>query len=593
MTKTDPFRRRLRVLYLLSLCLFLVSSSPARAATTACTAIPRGDALNRISQLEQELRFHNDRYYKSAAPVITDQEYDRLFAELQHLEFCFPDLASAASPTSSVASDSDSKQLTVEHQRPMLSLSSGTTADAVAALLQRAKSIDERPALLLQPKVDGLPMELVYRSGRLISAATRGDGRRGADVTERARQIAAIPQQLTGAVPELVAVRGEVYADRNLMAKAETGSTSYATPRHFAAATLKAHQPSPSAVAALRFFPFELVHAEQVGVKTDQEALRLLSLWGFPVPLDQTEPVSSMEQVRDAYRRYLKARGQLPFAADGIVVKIDRLALREIMGEGARAPFWAAAWKFPPETATTVISRIVWKTGRTGRSTPVAEIVPVNLAGVKVTRVSLQNADLVQRLRLSAGDTVVIALVGDIIPRIVGVEGKVKVAPGAPPLAITPAQACLTNLPGCREQFLARAVHFASKQGLNIPGLGPRRMRKLVEAGLVRDLPSILRLQPAQLAAVPGFGTAAAARIGAAIKRAGRPRTFPLLVSLGIEGVGPAAARKLAQSFHSLDALLQSAQSKHCTPAEQKVRDFFDSAEGRELLRGLREAGVI
>jgi DNA ligase (NAD+) len=584
-------RRRSLVLPLL--WLLLTSVPPAPAATLQCTAIPRGDAKHRMSHLEQELRFHNDRYYKAAAPMITDREYDRLFAELQHLEFCFPDLASADSPTASVASDSDSKLLTIEHQRPMLSLSSSTTAEAIEALLKRAKGFEEHPSFLLQPKVDGLPIELVYRFGKLVSAATRGDGTRGADVTERARQIPAVPQQLSGAVPDLLAVRGEVYADRALMAKAETGFRSYATPRHFAAATLKAHQTSPSSVAALHFFPFELVHPEQVGVKSDQEALRLLSLWGFPVAPDLTEPVSSLEQVRHAYQRYLLARDQLPFAADGIVVKVDRLALREILGEGARAPFWAAAWKFAPETATTVISRIVWTTGRTGRSTPVAEVVPVNLAGVKVARVSLQNAELVQRLRLAAGDTVVIALVGDIIPRVIGVKGKGEAAPCAPTVATTAAQACLTDLPGCREQFLARAVHFVSKQGLNIPGLGPRRMRKLVEARLVRDLPSILRLRPEQLAAVPGFGGAAAVRIGAAIKRAAPPRTFPLLISLGIQGLGPAAARKLAQRFQSLDALLQEAPGKPGSPAEQKVRDFFESVEGRELLRGLREAGAI
>ena len=591
---------RLRGLRLL-LHLFLIFTPFPAAASPACPHLTSPSAKDRMADLEQQVRFHNDLYYKSLRPAITDAQYDLLFAELVQLEQCFPSLAGIDSPTGKVGTDSGTSGPSLRHERPMLSLTSSTGPEAVAALLQRAATKESKPGLLLQPKVDGLPVELLYRSGRLVSAATRGDGRLGADVTKRVREITGIPLRLSGRFPDRVTVRGEIYAERGLMAKATAGrSKRYATPRHFAAATLRSQHPAPLALAALRLFPFELVAAENVpGISSDLAALGALSRWGFPVRPDLTLQVRSLDQIKAAYQKYLAQRSEHPFATDGIVVKIDHLALRRSLGEGSRAPFWAAAWKFPPETARTVVRAIRWKQGRTGRRTPVAEVVPVTLAGVVVSHVTLHNEQTVQRLCIEAGDRVVIGLVADIIPQLLEVEREQGdgACPEEASVVATPEAgiaACLSDAPGCREQFLARVVHFASGAGLDIPGLGPGRLRRLVESGLVRDLPSLFLLKQEEVASVSGFTDQSARRLTEALSRVGRPEPFRLVAALGIAGIGPVTARRLANRFDSLDALLSSQQEKpDCGEAVQNIRSFFGSSQGQELLRGLREANLL
>ena len=586
----------LRALHVL-LILFL-SATPFLAAAGHDCPDPASSTKDRMSYLEKQIVFHNGLYFKKSRPIISDAQYDLLFNELVHLEQCFPSLASAGSPTHKIASDSSSKLLSLRHEHPMLSLSSSTGPEAVEALLHRVAAREIKPGLLVQPKVDGLPVELIYESGRLTSAATRGDGRLGAEVTQRIKEIEGIPRQLSGRFPPRVVVRGEVYADRGMMAKAIGGKKKYATPRHFAAATLKSRHPAPLALAALRLFPFELVDAEKgSGATSDLAALAMLSLWGFPVRLDLTLQVHGLDEIRAAYEKSLAGRGEQPFAADGIVVKVDDLSLRDSLGESSRAPFWAAAWKFPPETARTVVREIRWKAGRTGRRTPVAEVVPVSLGGIRIRRVSLNNAEAVERLGISAGDRVIIALVGDVIPQVIEVEketgGTVRPDDASAGASESDIAACLSDTPGCREQFLARAVHFASKAGLNIPGLGPGRLRKLVEAGLLRDLPSLFRLKSEEVASVTGFTPESAQRLKAALGGVGRPEPFRVVAALGIDGVGPAVARRLADEFHSLDALLLSQEEQPDRRVVQKIRRFFGSSQGQELLRGLREAGLL
>jgi len=451
-----------------------------------------------------------------------------------------------------------------------------------------------------------LPVELIYVAGRLVSASTRGDGRFGEEVTERVREIQGIPHLLIGPFPDRVVVRGEVYADRRLLQHPGTGSApeKYATPRHLAAGVLQARKPDPAALATLRLFPFELVTADRLGdmVSSDRMALQLLSDWGFPVAFEQTQPVKTFSDVQAVYRSYLAHREQQSFAMDGIVVKVDDLSLRQRLGEGGRAPFWAAAWKFPPDTALTRVREISWTVGRTGRRTPIAEVAPVRLGGVQVTRVSLHNDAEIARLDIAAGDQVVVALVGDVIPQVLEVVGRAPrdlATDAVSPLSEPALDACLHDSPGCRDQFLAKAVYFVSKSGLNIAGLGRKRLQKLVEAGLVADLPSLFLLKADVVAAVPGFGTETARRLTAAIHAAGRPDPFRLVVALGIPGVGPKTVQRLARQFTSLDALLAaeqeqlSALSATDTRAAKTIRSFFHSAGGQELLVKFREHGIL
>jgi len=599
----------------LLLVILITAPTCLAAAADSCQDLSLSRATERAASLREEIRHHNDLYYKKQQPALSDAQYDGLFAELLRLERCFPDLSSTESPTARVADDSGSQALTLRHERPMLSLHSTLGPEAVEALLHRVAQKGAPPKLLLQPKVDGLPVELIYLSGRLISAATRGDGKYGEDVTARARNITGIPQVLSGSYPARVAVRGEVYADLPLMAAATAaGCEPYATPRHFAAGTLRSQAPSPLALAALRLFPFELVNADEIAqATTDQAALALLAGWGFPVRLDLTWHVETLDQIRAHYDEYLTNRARHPFAADGVVVKLDDLSQRRLFGEGARAPFWAAAWKFPPATASTLVRAIRWQVGRTGRRTPVAELDPVDLGGVRVSHVSLHNAEALAGLGIGAGDRVVIALVADVIPQIQEVVHQRD--PGsAPELAsarqpvqpvqpVQPGQsvpreqpaldACLRDEPGCRAQFLARVRHFVSKAGLNIPGLGRGRLGQLVAAGLVPDLPSLFRLTTDQVAAVEGFGLPSARRLTQAIKRANRPQPFRLVVALGIPGVGPAATRRLAEQFGSLDSLLLRVDGDQGGgTAGSRVRSFFATKGGAELREGFRQLGV-
>jgi DNA ligase (NAD+) len=578
------------------LFLTLIAPSFTNAASIPVVSAPSG-VEERMNALASGILSHDDLYYRQMSPAVTDAQYDRLFAELLQLERRHPQLIAADSPTQRVARDAENADLALPHERPMQSLTSSVTPEAVQALLVKNASMS-KVTFLVQPKVDGLPVELIYLHGKLVSAATRGDGTKGADVTDVASRIAGIPRQLSGSYPERVAVRGEVYADRALLAKAAL-EKPYATPRHFAAGILKSTDPDEAAVSILRLFPFEVVGADEtIGVASDYAALNTLANWGFPGVDELTGRAQTMDEVRREYLKYLAKREKLPFAADGIVVKVDDLNLRRKLGEGARAPFWAAAWKFPPETASTVVREIRWKTGRSGRRTPVAEIEPVMLAGVRVTHVSLHNADTAARLDAAAGDRVVIAMVGDIIPQVVQVEKAAHEALAAPiPVSaeMHPA-ACLTDSEGCREQFVARAVHFVSRQGLNIQGLGPKQVRKLVEAGLVRDLPSLVRLKQEEIVAVAGISEARAKRLTVALRRAERPDQFRVVAAVGIAGVGPAAVKRLAKSYRSLDSLLASGAEGDTAEggsAAEKVRDFFGTPEGKELLRGLREVNLL
>jgi DNA ligase (NAD+) len=378
----------------------------------------------------------------------------------------------------------------------------------------------------------------------------------------------------------------------------------YATPRHLAAATLRSQNPDPQALAVLRLFPFEYVGADAAPqpVNSDRAALQLLVSWGFNVPKEHTHPVRSFAEVETVYRNYLLSRDRQSFAMDGIVVKVDDLALRRLLGESARAPQWAAAWKFPPATAPTEILAIDWKIGRTGRRTPVAEVTPITLGGIQVQRVSLHNIDELARLGIAPGDQVLVALAGDAVPQVVKIVRKVS-GTDADPLLAAPApavaiDACLVDAPGCREQFLARAVHFVSKAGLNIAGLSRGRLKMLVDAGVVADLPSLFRLTEEDIGTVPGFGPKTARQLTQAIRAAGHPELSQLLGALGIPGAGPAAVRRLGEHFSSLDALLSTTESELAAVTDippgtaKNIRSFFDSPGGGKLLADLREVGL-
>lgn len=588
-----------RIHIMWALVVYLLLCPPAWSAP--CPQLTPPAARERMTVLSGEIRRHNLLYYQKNRPESSDAEYDRLFSELVLLEKCFPALASVDSPTRTVGSTESSTSAKIAHERPMLSLSSSMGPEAVEILLRKVASAGGGQ-LLVQPKVDGLPVELTYKAGRLVSAATRGNGLSGETVTETVRKIPGIPQTLTGSFPQRLVVRGEVYADRRLLsASGAAVASQYASPRHVAAGVLQARSPEPDSLALLRIFPFEVVMATGVKMASDREALRLLAEWGFAIAPEQTHVATNFAEVQAVFQSYLADREQLPFAVDGIVVKVDDLALRQRLGEGSRAPFWAAAWKFPPTTATTQVRAIRWQVGRTGRRTPVAEVAPVSLSGTLVRRVSLHTAGEVARLGIAVGDQVVVALAGDIIPQIVAVKGDASRSVASEPgLAAQPEielDACLSDSPGCRDRFLSRAVYFAGKSGLNIAGLGKKRMKLLVEAGLVTDLPSLFRLDRNELAAVPGIGPKAAQKIVGSLRAMEKPEPFRLVAALGISGVGPATVRSLARHFASADTILAlKEEDLQSLPADVAsgalaVRSFCATPGGGDVVQKFRALG--
>lgn len=564
------------------------------AISYACPKISTIDAKHQITTLANDIRYHNKLYYEKAQPAISDAEYDKLFEKLEDLEGCFPELVTADSPTRTVGSSADTGPRMVKHERLMLSLSSSTTPDAVHALLKRVSVVGD-VLLLVQPKVDGLPVELVYESGRLVSASTRGNGSFGDDVTARVREISGIPLSLSGAYPGRVVVCGEIYADLPLMRDYERNATvKYATPRHMAAGVLKAQKPDPAAVAVLRLFPFELVNAGSAGnnLRSDLAVLKMLSEWGFPVNSKYSKQLRSFIEVEAVYRAYQGNRAQQPFAMDGIVVKVDDLALRQQLGEGRRVPLWAAAWKFQPDTARTTVQNIHWQVGRSGRRTPVAEVVPVTLSGVLVSRVSLHNIKELARLGIKIGDQVEIALVGDLIPQIVCVVESVATNEIAEEPLVENDDLCFRDNLGCRARFLSRAVYFTSKAGLDISGLGRKRLKTLIEAGLIYDLPSIMRLPSIENALALALGPKTALKVAGAIRSRLHPPPFRAVAALGIPGVGTVAVERMSTQFSSLDALLAADGHSDSFGAAQSVRQFFSTPYGKVLFQEFCQLGI-
>ena len=574
------------------------------AHSHACPKISTTEASQQMTTLANDIRHNNQLYYEKAQPEISDAAYDRLFARLVELERCFPVLAATDSPTRTVGSCLADEAHKLEHERPMLSLSSATGSEAVAVLLKRIAAF-ERVQLLVQPKVDGVPVELTYIAGQLVSAATRGNGRFGEEITERVREIQGVPHRLAGAFPARLVVRGEVYADLTLLKeyRAKSAQDKYAAPRHLAAGVLQSLKPNPAATAVLRLFPFELVTGAADGsISSDRDALQLLASLGFPDSLAHTRTAVTFADIEALYRSYLAEREQQPFAMDGIVVKVDDLELRQRLGTGERAPFWAAAWKFPPESSITRVRRIYWTVGRTGRRTPLAEIDPVRLGGVLVSRVSLHNAAEIARLDIASGDQVMLALAGDVIPQVVAVVGRAGRDPAlvSPPGLPEPGlDACLQDSPDCREQFLAKAVHFTSKSGLAIKGLGRKRLQKLLEAGLIDDLPSLFLLKTEEVATVPGFSMKTAEDLTAAIAKARQADSFRFVTALGIPGAGTKTVQRLSRHFTSLAALL-AAKPEQLTSlaaadyrAIKTIHEFFNSACGAKLLQKLRSLGFL
>jgi DNA ligase (NAD+) len=576
-------------------------------------------AARRIARLRAEIERHDRLYYQRARPEISDAEYDALVRELRRLEARFPDLVRAGSPTQRVAGAPAGPFERVEHRVAMLSLDSVRSVDEVRAFEAQVRRAlpGVSPAWVAEPKVDGLGIALLYRRGRLVRGATRGDGRVGEDVTRNLRTIASIPATLRGRLGELeeLEVRGEVFMPRAAFAKlnrglAERGEATFANPRNAAAGSVRQKDASVTAQRPLDMFAYQLSFAPGLEAKSQWEALTALSAAGFRVnPRNRR-----LRDIRAAiaYAEKLQTgRDRLEYEADGVVIKVDRLEQQDRLGATGHHPRWAVALKFPARQATTVIRGVDVQVGKSGVLTPVARLEPVEVGGVVIRNVSLHNEDEIRRKDVRIGDTVLIERAGDVIPYVVQVVKSRRPSasrrfrfprrcPACGGLTVRPAGEaywrCVAT--ACPAQLKERLRHFASRRAMNIEHLGEATIADLVERGLVRDFADLYRLTARQAARLEGFGPKSADNLVRAIA-ASRSRGLARVVNgLGIRLVGDHVARLLAAHYGGLERLAgasvgELAAIRGVGPViAESVGKFFADPGNRRMLRRLAAAGV-
>lgn len=574
-------------------------------------------AAARITKLRAEIEHHRYLYHVLDRQEISDAALDSLKHELEQLEARFPELVTPDSPTQRVGGAPLPGFVKVRHTVPMLSLNDTFSGDEFRAWLERVTKLDSRAGsdFYAEMKMDGLAMSLVYEAGVLKTAATRGDGQVGEDVTQNIKTIEAIPLRLhLDAVPQRVEVRGEVFLPKaNFEAmnreQAAQGLPAFANPRNAAAGAIRQLDPRITATRKLDFFAYDLI--TDLGQTTHEESHQLAKKLGFKVnPLNKR--CANAEEVLAYHEAIGKKRATLPYWSDGIVVNVNNNAVFRELGVVGKAPRAAIAFKYPAEQATTVVEDIQVQVGRTGALTPVAHLRPVQVAGSTVSRATLHNANEVARLDVRVGDTVIVEKAGDVIPDVVQVLPKLRPAgahafrmPTSCPVCHRPVHRdpdaaihYCTNT-ACPARAREGLYHFVSKKALDIAGLGPKIIDVLVDEGLVTTPADFFHLNAEQLVGLPLFAEKKAEKIVASIQSRRRVALGRFLFSLGIRHVGEETARALAQHFGSLKRLRSAQADELAAVADvgdvmvQSIAEFFHAPSTDKLLAALSDAGVV
>ena len=538
-------------------------------------------AADELAKLAKAIAFHDARYHGDDDPVISDAEYDRLVARNRAIEEAFPGLVREDSPTGRVGTPVGAGFGKVTHRRPMLSLSNGFSDQDIADFVTRVRkflSLDEAAELAMtaEPKIDGLSLSIRYEDGDLVQAATRGDGQEGEDVTANVRQVAAIPQRLTGTPPHILEVRGELYMDRSDFlalnaAQEASGGKVFANPRNAAAGSLRQKDANITKSRNLKFFAYSLGETSTEIGATHMDMLSALASFGFSVN-DLSQRCLSVDALLATYEKIGEIRATLGYDIDGVVYKVDRHDYQTRLGQVARAPRWALAHKFPAEQAQTIIRAIDIQVGRTGALTPVARLEPVTVGGVVVSNATLHNEDEINRKDIRVGDMVVIQRAGDVIPQIVRTivenrpdQSEVYRFPDQCPVCGAPAirpegeavRRC-TNGVSCDAQRLEWLKHFVSRDAFDIEGLGARQIEQFVELGWVRLPADIFRLHEkrAEIGTLDGYGEISIRNLMTSIEARRTIGLERFIYALGIRQVGQATARILALHYDRLEAML-------------------------------------
>ncbi len=577
-------------------------------------------AASRMAELARLLEYHSRLYYVLDAPEISDYDYDMMFRELVTLEEQYPELADLNSPTKRVGGEAVKEFPEFVHNIPLGSLSDVFDYDEVRAFVERIKSAYPDCEFTVEAKIDGLSVALVYENGKFIRGGTRGGGKIGEDITENLRTIRTIPLTIDTDEP-YVEVRGEVYMSRakfeklNERREAE-GEALFANPRNAAAGTLRQLDSKITASRGLDIFVFNY----QTGTKeftTHSESLDWLKSVGFTV-LPEYRVVKTADEVIDAIKRIGEAREGLPYGIDGAVIKVNSLALRSEIGETTSTPKWAVAYKYPPEEKPTKLHDIVIQVGRTGVLTPNAVLEPVQLAGTTVSRATLHNLDFIRERDIMLGDTVIVRKAGDIIPEVVSVVkekrdgseryfdmpefcpscGERIVADADDETQSGSAAYRCTNS-ACPAQLLRNLEHFASKDAMDIDGLGKSLLALLHSEGLVKTVADLYTLSEEQLIPLERMGKKSAENLIAAIEASKSAGLARLIYALGIRQVGAKAAQVLAAKFGDIEALFCADMESLCDVEDvgeitaRYVVDFFSHTKTREIIDALKEYGIV
>ena len=582
----------------------------------------------RAAALRELLHAHAHRYYVLDDPSIPDAEYDKLFAELQALEAAHPELLTPDSPTQRVLGKVLDGFTPVRHAVPMLSIRTETDteasgAEAFDARIRRELCLTETDppvAYAAELKFDGLAINLRYEHGVLVTAATRGDGEQGEDVTQNIRTVGQIPLKLQGAVPEVLEVRGEVYMRRDDFEalnerQREKGEKTFVNPRNAAAGAVRQLDPAIAAQRPLSFFAYGLGEVQGWEVPATHSAmLDALQAMGMPVCEHRTVALGATgpDGLVAFHQRMGALRDSLPFDIDGIVYKVDSRALQERLGFVSREPRWAVAHKYPAQEQLTQVDGIDIQVGRTGKLTPVARLKPVFVGGVTVTNATLHNLFELRRKRVRVGDTVIVRRAGDVIPEVVGVvagERPAYVPNFRMPVHCPVCGSTVVRERGevdhrctgglfCAAQRKQALLHFAQRRAVEIEGLGDKLVDQLVDGGLVRALPDLYKLGVMKLAALDRMADKSAQNIVAALEKSKQTTLPRFLFGLGIRHVGEATAKDLARHFGQIDRIMDATEEQLLAVRDvgpvvaRSIRTFFDQPHNREVVEQLRAAGV-
>jgi len=582
-------------------------------------ALSKEEAQEEIASLREGISYHDHLYYVKNKPKISDATYDKLFRRLQELEQAFPQLQSESSPTQRVGAAPVDELKDVRHAALMLSLNAALEEKDVgdfAAFVGR-NTKKKKIAYVLEPKFDGLSVEVVYENGKFRYGATRGDGEIGEDISENLKTIRTVPLQLQEGktpFPSFLSVRAEAFMHKQGFqalnkARIEKGQEPFANPRNAAAGTLRQLDPKNVADKPLDVFFYDILKAEGDGFSSHWTALNEFPRWGLPT-CPSNERCFSLNKIKAYHQRHLKKRDELDYEIDGIVIKLDEYALREALGIRHRSPRWALAWKFPPKEEVTKLVDIIVQVGRTGILTPVALLEPVDVGGVTVSRATLHNEDEVRKKDVRPGDKVRVVRAGDVIPEVlerVKQPGKrrgkaFKMPAGCPACGSEVMKEgaydiCPAGL-SCPPQLSRRIMHYGSRDALDIAGLGKKTAEALVEKGLVKNVADLYDLTTKDIMALDGFAEKSAAQLYDAIQGTKEPELDRFLYALGIRRVGQRVARILAEEYGSLHALKEAGEADLKTISEigpeiaQSVVSFFNQEENRKVLKRLTEAGV-